>query len=240
MKPSPFSLLLVIAHPDDESMFFAPTVVAAVHSGARVHVLSLTDGAGGGCPRVRARELAEAVAALGARPADARVAAVRGVRDGLREVWDGAAAAAAVSAAAARARARAVVTFDARGVTGHANPVAAAAAARAARAADPGASWALWELRSAPLWRRFLGPLGDGGCARRGGGRAPWEQGEGTRGDVVARPGDDVVVRGRGLCPCARAHAGMRAHASQYVWFRRLWVVFATLSYVNVLRCIER
>jgi hypothetical protein len=41
---SPASVLLVIAHPDDESMFFAPSVLSLVKSSARVFILCLSTG----------------------------------------------------------------------------------------------------------------------------------------------------------------------------------------------------
>jgi N-acetylglucosaminylphosphatidylinositol deacetylase len=41
---APASVLLVIAHPDDESMFFAPSLLSLVHSSARVFVLCLSNG----------------------------------------------------------------------------------------------------------------------------------------------------------------------------------------------------
>lgn len=36
--------LLVIAHPDDESMFFAPTLLELLRAGEQVHVLCLSTG----------------------------------------------------------------------------------------------------------------------------------------------------------------------------------------------------
>ena len=38
------SVLLVIAHPDDEAMFFVPTVRACVEEGVIVHILCMTTG----------------------------------------------------------------------------------------------------------------------------------------------------------------------------------------------------
>jgi hypothetical protein len=37
-------VLFVIAHPDDEAMFFVPTVVQLVNSGVQVHLLCLSSG----------------------------------------------------------------------------------------------------------------------------------------------------------------------------------------------------
>jgi LmbE family N-acetylglucosaminyl deacetylase len=38
------NVLIVTAHPDDECMFFAPTIIQLHHQGSRVHVLCLSNG----------------------------------------------------------------------------------------------------------------------------------------------------------------------------------------------------
>ncbi len=45
LQPDPKRLLLVIAHPDDESMFFAPTLLALRRQGVEVFVACLSNGA---------------------------------------------------------------------------------------------------------------------------------------------------------------------------------------------------
>ena len=231
------AVLFVTAHPDDESLFFAPTIASAVSAGCRVHILSLTDGDRGGAGATRTAELVAAAVALGVDACDARVANVAGVRDGPDEVWDVSVASASVAAAISHSRARVVVTFDARGVTGHANHIATAVAVRRAHVEAGGSQspWALYELRSVPSWRVFCGPIGVGTCAPRA--RTPWEVSWGTGAHAAAPlPQGDVAVRARGWLPCAASHRGMHAHASQYVWWRKLFVVAATYSYENVIR----
>ena len=44
--------LLVTAHPDDECMFFAPTVIRLLELKARVHVLCLSEGTVGLFPQI--------------------------------------------------------------------------------------------------------------------------------------------------------------------------------------------
>lgn len=66
-RPGSFSerssvALLVIAHPDDEAMFFAPTVAALSAAGWRVRLLSLSTGSAGGDGAVRTAELAASAA----------------------------------------------------------------------------------------------------------------------------------------------------------------------------------
>lgn len=229
-------LLLVIAHPDDEAMFFAPLLGALARlapggGGARVevHVLCLTSGEGGGCGEVRARELLGAAAALGVAPSRVRVLRHAALRDGLREAWDGGAAAGAVGAALARVRPALVATFDAGGVTRHPNHCAAHAAVVRAAAAAAGAEPRLQRpptlllLQTLPLWQRFLGPLAAlCRCCRR------------RRAEHGAQQQQQQLTLGApGPWPWAHCHQAMRQHASQYVWHRRLWVACSSYSVMN-------
>ena len=50
-------VLLVISHPDDESMFFGPTIQALRRAGARTHILCLSNGDADGLGAVREKEL---------------------------------------------------------------------------------------------------------------------------------------------------------------------------------------
>ena len=67
---------LLIAHPDDEAMFFAPTVLALTHpeTGNHVTILSLSSGNAEGLGETRRRELVESALLLGLRrPEDVEV-----------------------------------------------------------------------------------------------------------------------------------------------------------------------
>src|ERR1700722_19994885 len=60
------NILLLTAHPDDESMFFAPFVIRAQKKyGSKVSLLCMTNGSKGGVGDVRVRELEEAARSLG-------------------------------------------------------------------------------------------------------------------------------------------------------------------------------
>ena len=69
-------ICLLIAHPDDEAMFFAPTVLALTRPemGNRVSILSLSSGDAEGLGETRSRELVESALVLGLRgPEDVHV-----------------------------------------------------------------------------------------------------------------------------------------------------------------------
>jgi len=84
-------ILLLTAHPDDEAMFFSPTLLALTDPrlGNRVKILCLSTGDADGLGETRSRELRTAAATLGVqRESDVFVLddKVR-FRDGMAEVW---------------------------------------------------------------------------------------------------------------------------------------------------------
>lgn len=276
--PGADGVLLVIAHPDDEAMFFAPAVTAVTekavagasasprrrpHPTPQLRILCLSTGDADGLGRTRARELVRAARSLGV-PQD-RVAVLDDprLRDGMRERWARGDVARAVAAelrraaegaeGAAKASPRrrgggsgrgggwAVLTFDAHGVSGHPNhrDTSAGVAEAASAAAQSGGSGdstihSVWQLRSEPLALKFLGPVGALlavllamlGWRRSGGGAA------------AAVPSPLAVVPARPL-PVLASLRAMRQHASQWVWFRWLFVAFSSYGWVNVLERVD-
>ena len=123
------AITLVIAHPDDECMFFYPTISRA----KRLHIICLSNGGYDGLGEEREEELQRAARRLGASATCVNNAALQ---DG-PHAWDPSVVAANVGpwlhAGAV------VVTFDRYGASGHANHVAVyhgAAPASLARRGD--------------------------------------------------------------------------------------------------------
>ena len=108
------TITLVIAHPDDECMFFYPTISRA----KRLHIICLSNGGYDGLGEQREKELQRAARRLGASATCINNAALQ---DG-PHAWDPSVVAANVGpwlhAGAV------VVTFDRYGASGHANHVA--------------------------------------------------------------------------------------------------------------------
>ena len=96
------SVLLVTSHPDDESMFFGPTIQAAKRMGAQVHILCLSTGDADGLGEVRAKELDSAGAHLGVTSVD--LVDDSALRDGFDEKWPVEAVAARVDVGQQQAR----------------------------------------------------------------------------------------------------------------------------------------
>ena len=63
-------VLVITAHPDDECMFFAPSILSLRRQGHRVHVLCCSAGDFRGLGALRAGELHEATRCLGLEPSE--------------------------------------------------------------------------------------------------------------------------------------------------------------------------
>ena len=201
-----------------------------------LRVLCLSTGDADGLGRVRAKELVAACGALGIDHHHVHVLDHPRLRDGFRSVWPPDEVAAAVAEHVRQHGVDALLTFDARGVSGHPNHVAVHRGVRRflARQADlparsgggggggrpqcaagpAGGAVLGWELVSTSLPRKFAGLL-----------------------DVL--PSALLSVPARRPCfvtpDYPRATAAMALHASQFVWYRRLFVAFARYTYVNTL-----
>ncbi|KIY98423.1 N-acetylglucosaminylphosphatidylinositoldeacetylase [Monoraphidium neglectum] len=197
----PSSVLLVTAHPDDEAMFFAPSLAHYARHGDLVTILCLSTGDADGLGRI---------------PAD-RVTVVDHprLRDGVATAWPEATVADLVAAELQKRRCDTVLTFDARGVSGHANHTAVHRGVRSllqTRGPALGVTSA-WQLVSLGLPRKFLS-IADTWLSR------------------TLAPRGALVLAGGSL---GTSLAAMRAHASQWVWYRKLFVLLSSYTYVNTL-----
>ncbi|KAJ1455698.1 putative deacetylase LmbE-like domain-containing protein [Pelagophyceae sp. CCMP2097] len=221
--------IFVISHPDDEAMFFFPSLTALAKS-CDVTVLSLSNGGADGLGRTRTAEMA-AAAHLGGYTAV--VVDDTKLRDGFSSKWHAADVARVVQPHVLRvsekARSVAVVTFDGLGVSRHPNHVDTSigvdwlfANALRREAAVAGTTISLYHLESLRWWspRRFLALLDI--CT--------------TLMLAAAAGQTGLVFVNLRLCAVWRA---MAAHASQFVWYRRLFVVFSRYAYVNRLVAVD-
>lgn len=193
-------VLLVIAHPDDDAMFFGPAITRLDVA----HILCLSNGGADGLGTVRAAEMRRAAERYGAT-----VTVVDDPRllDGAH--WDVAVVAQRVGEALGRHDA--VLTFDARGVSGHANHVATSAGVRLALSSNK--QVALLELET--VRGAFLGPFALVALL--------WRRGPAF---VTVRPWD--------------VWAAMAVHASQFVWFRKAFILLSSYTYVNYCHLVPQ
>ncbi|KAK9844122.1 hypothetical protein WJX81_005137 [Elliptochloris bilobata] len=124
------SALLVIAHPDDETLFFLPTLQGLQAAGTRVAILCLSTGNADGMGSVRTEELRAACNVLNVASEDLEVVDHPGLQDGRGNRWSPYLILPVVTAAIGKHSAEVVITFDAWGVSGHPNHVAVSEAIR--------------------------------------------------------------------------------------------------------------
>ncbi|RYP21056.1 hypothetical protein DL765_002463 [Monosporascus sp. GIB2] len=171
---------LLIAHPDDEAMFFAPTVLSLTRpgSGNHVKILCLSTGDADGLGDTRRRELARSAVLLGLRAEeDVYVVDSPDFPDSMTRTWDttriadllrstfappqppSSSSTSSSATAAPTDTIDALITFDSGGVSSHPNHISLYHGARAFVSSLSRPGWAapvdLYTLTSVPVWRKY-------------------------------------------------------------------------------------
>jgi len=217
----PRVVTLVVAHPDDEAMFFAPTLATLrSHPEASVTVLCLSNGNASGLGPAREKEmLASCCDVFGVRRDRVDVVDDPLLPDGMDTTWNPQVVARHVRRHVATHGSHVLVTFDRHGVTRHPNHCATADGVRALKGQE-GHALAVWELASVGVLANYagwiLGILGIYG---------PWAPWGGLADASFFRPGAALD-----------AFRAMRRHRTQFVWYRVLHVLFSRYVFHNTLR----
>lgn len=233
--------LLVFAHPDDEAMFFTPTLAALRRGGHAVHFLCFSSGNYNGLGAVRAAELKQSGRVYGA--ASVSVVEDGRTQDGPARPWDTGFIAARVAEVANQHPVGVIVTFDSRGVSSHPNHIDVHRGVSLLLQRGASTEYGLarpctfFELRTHHFARKYSSFLE----------LLPWWSESRAFANAVARrhvaAGGIAAAAGFGLelrfvVPRSQALLslrGMQAHPSQLVWFRYLFVVFSQYGFMNVL-----
>ncbi|KAI1654544.1 LmbE-like protein [Daldinia decipiens] len=254
-------ICLLIAHPDDEAMFFAPTVLALTRPehGNHLKILCLSSGNADGLGETRKKELVKSGMLLGlAREDDVLVYDSPDFPDSMTTTWESSKISALLSSAfaprlatqksspenltAPSATIDAIVTFDSRGVSSHPNHISLYHGARAfissLTRSKPG--WAspvdLYTLTSVGFLRKYTGFLDIFATvmslAFAGPGGVNKKSDKGNPGALVSV---SALAGGRESYGTAR-RAMTEAHKSQMVWFRWGWIALSRYMYINDLR----
>ncbi|XP_024535171.1 N-acetylglucosaminyl-phosphatidylinositol de-N-acetylase-like isoform X1 [Selaginella moellendorffii] len=216
------NVLLVIAHPDDESMFFGPTLLGLASTGAyNVRVLCLSSGNVDGRGWQRKEEILAACLVLKVPLGNVEVMDVPELQDGFAERWDIELIRRVVQQRIMDHKITTLITFDSYGISGHPNHrsvhhAICALLLQLESNKDPVVE--AWQLASSSLLRKFLGPL-----------------------DVcISLIEQHLRDPSKHHCfysqrPWTNARA-MRQHRSQWIWYRKLFVIFSRYTYVNSLK----
>ncbi|KAM7195374.1 putative deacetylase LmbE-like domain containing protein [Rhypophila sp. PSN 637] len=248
-------ICLLIAHPDDEAMFFAPTVLALTRpeTGNHVKILCLSSGDADGLGDTRKRELAKSGLVLGLRKEDdVFVVENPDFPDSMTTTWaTGKISALLCSAFAPQlAKSRAsnsaptasidvLITFDAGGVSSHPNHISLYHGARsfiaeliAGRGAGAKSPVDLYTLTTVPMVRKYSGFLDVVATL------TAWAFG--TDMSDKKHPQGLVFMNGAGKGGIFTAWKAMTtAHKSQMQWFRYGWITLSRYMYMNDLKLVK-
>ncbi|XP_032563806.1 N-acetylglucosaminyl-phosphatidylinositol de-N-acetylase isoform X2 [Chiroxiphia lanceolata] len=122
--------LVVTAHPDDESLFFAPALLGLRRAGAAPAVLCCSAGDYYNQGEIRKKELEQSCCVLGIPASDVTVIDHRDLPDNPTVEWDTHLLATIVLEHIEAKNINLVVTFDAGGVSGHTNHISLYSAVR--------------------------------------------------------------------------------------------------------------
>lgn len=213
--------LLVVAHPDDESMFFAPTLLYLASEGHNVHVLCLSTGNADGKGNIRKEEFYRACAILKVPLQQVQILDHPKLHDGFDKPWDIQLLAKIVKEEIRMGAIDLVITFDNYGVSGHPNHRDVHRGICVFLCDNSGSNVEAWELASTSIFRKYTGPV-----------------------DIWlsiffshSYPGSRIYCL-LNKCP-SRSYLAMAEHSSQWVWFRKLFVVFSSYTYINTLRKVN-
>uniref|UniRef100_A0A8C3WH24 N-acetylglucosaminyl-phosphatidylinositol de-N-acetylase n=1 Tax=Catagonus wagneri TaxID=51154 RepID=A0A8C3WH24_9CETA len=209
--------LLVTAHPDDEAMFFAPTILGLTRLGHRLSLLCFSAGNYYNQGEIRKKELLQSCDVLGIPPSSVTVIDNRDFPDDPAVRWDTGRVANVLLRHVEQNGIDLVVTFDEAGVSGHSNHVALHAAVRTLCAeGELPQGCRVLALQSVNRLRKYISLL-DLPCSL-----------------LLARDALFVLTRQE----VAQAQKAMSRHRSQLLWFRRLSVLFSRYLRINSLRLL--
>ncbi|KAL2123790.1 hypothetical protein VTJ04DRAFT_155 [Mycothermus thermophilus] len=248
-------ICILIAHPDDEAMFFSPAVMALAkpETGNHVKILCLSSGNADGLGETRKKELAKSGVILGLRkPDDVFVVDKPEFPDSMTTTWDKTAIASLLRSAFSPNLARArstntpptasidvLITFDAYGVSSHPNHISLYHGAKEfvedLVAGKPG--WEspvdLYTLTTVPFLRKYTGIFDTLPTL------LSWAVGADKK--DKKHPGGLVFISGLAGSGSVKTawKAMISGHKSQMVWFRYGWITLSRYMYMNDLRLVK-
>ena len=123
LKPMLRKVLLVTAHPDDEVMFFAPSIFNLVEMLGKenIYLLCLTNGDFYGEGNTREKELVACCRRLGISPSNMAIVNNENFQDDPKATWDTVELSGLIQKCAEKFGVNSLLSFDAYGVSGHKN-----------------------------------------------------------------------------------------------------------------------
>ncbi|CCW62223.1 unnamed protein product [Phytomonas sp. EM1] len=210
-------VLLIFAHPDDEAMFFSPLLNYLRSNNVICHFLCFSSGDSEGKGEQREQELYESGKYFGVTKRNIKIVNHPELRDGLKEKWSHTLVKLEVNAYLRKnGSISTLVTFDKFGVSGHPNHIAVHNGVLGLKRGMPPGLLFL-QLRSRSILSKYTGifsvlsPL------------LFMKENRDRRNFFIPIPPFSL------LC----TWNAMMNHATQLVWFRYLFVIFSSYTYLN-------
>ncbi|CAB3222228.1 unnamed protein product [Arctia plantaginis] len=210
-------VLVVVAHPDDECMFFGPTIFRLCEQGVDVHILCLSNGNYEGKGKIRRTELWAACHELGVPDENICVIMDSRLQDDPKVQWPVPVIAKLIHHHLEALDIDTLVTFDRGGVSSHANHSAvfyAVAFMFVEKLITKKCT--VYTLDSVNILRKYIGFLD-----------LPLSFVLSSKRYFLRWTESRRIVR------------AMKRHRSQMVWFRYLYVAFSRYMVINTLRRIS-
>ncbi|KAM4795648.1 N-acetylglucosaminyl-phosphatidylinositol de-N-acetylase [Rhinophrynus dorsalis] len=206
--------LLLIAHPDDECMFFAPTILGLLREQLLVSVLCCSTGNYYNQGEIRKKELIQSCAVLGIPSSNVTLIDHRELPDNPRVQWDSHLLSSLILDYIKDKNIDLVITFDDGGVSGHSNHISLYNTIRSLHCAQklPKGCNVL-VLESVNIFRKYISVL-----------------------DLPISwlfPQDVLFVLSK--TQYKQAKEAMACHKSQLLWFRHLYLLCSRYMMVNSL-----
>ena len=222
-------VLFIIAHPDDECMFFGPSLHQAIgQSGpSNVYILCLTNGNYYGHGKVREKELFESCFLFGLQRDNVKILDNPYLQDG-NESWDNRKIITEIHKFINGYNINTVVTFDKRGVSGHPNHKAIYFAICDEEDIQKfkGRRIECYFLETVNILRKYVSLFDFFYSVFSCYTAKLMKKGKNL---VVTRRFNDIITTTN----------AMKKHKSQFVWFRKLYIAFSRYIIMNTLDCRE-
>jgi len=205
-------LLLVIAHPDDEAMFFGPTLLSLSKS-FNVSILCLSNGNYNGLGLIRSKELVNSCIINNISNDNITIIDHIDLQDGMNNNWSIDIIADIIINNIKNIDT--IITFDNYGISGHPNHIATyKGVVLAHQRLKDISNVKVLLLTSVNIIRKFLGLF-----------------------DIIL----SLILSKNIAITLNVLHIwkAMAAHSSQFVWYRKLFVIFSRYSYVNTFTILD-
>ena len=215
------NLLIIIAHPDDESMFFGPTIVNEVkcHSPASIFLLCLSSGNQDGYGKFRKQELIKAAQVLGIGSERVEIIDNAHFQDSMALSWDHVKIKEVVLSKIIKENISTMITFDESGISLHPNHIDIAKAVIQLK--ETGIR--IFQLETVQIYRKYI-----------------------LFNDILISLFDYfniirdqmLILRCSSISDYITLVKSLYQHQSQMVWFRKLYSVFSRYMFINTLKMV--